>query len=187
MLRQESFKPSKRFDHFLTQYRYSRVFKELSSMPSCHTIYDLGCGRGALVQILASKGYEAYGLDLQVGDRVIQANLNEPLPLPSQSVDCVTSLANLEHLEQPDLNLTEIHRILKPGGKLILTTPSTAAKPVLEFLAFKLKLIDEREILDHKSYYSKKTLAKAIENAGFSGYKVKRFQLGFNLQVIATK
>lgn len=187
MLRQESFSPSKRFDHFLTHYRYSRVYKELAGMKRCQSIYDLGCGKGALVHHLVAKGYDAYGIDLQKGERVIQADLNRPLPLPSQSVDCVTSLANLEHLEQPDVNLREIHRILKPGGKLILTTPSTAAKPVLEFLAFKLKLIDAREILDHKRYYSKKTLQQALKAAGFSSFKVSTFQLGFNLQVIATK
>lgn len=187
MLRQESFNPSKRFDHFLTNYRYSRVYKVLGQMKHCKTIYDLGCGRGALVHNLIAKGYDAYGIDLQQGERVIQADLNGELPIPSNSVDCVTSLANLEHLEKPDTNLREIHRILKPGGKLVLTTPSTAAKPVLEFLAFKLKLIDEREILDHKRYYSKKTLHQAVKAAGFSSFKVSYFQLGFNLQVIATR
>lgn len=187
MNRVESFQPTRLFDQFLSRYRYSKVFSVLKKHSNINTIYDLGCGKGELVQLLSNQSYDAWGVDLQAGDRIIAGNLNERLSLGDDSVDCITTLANIEHLEKPDVNLSEIFRILKPGGHLILTTPSTAAKPVLEFLAFKLKLIDEREILDHKRYYSKKTLASALKKAGFKQFKVKYFQLGFNLHAMATK
>lgn len=187
MNRVESFAPTRLFDQFLSRYRYSRVFSVLKKHHSIKTIYDLGCGKGELVDILYDQGYDAKGVDLEAGHRVIAANLNFALPIQDNSTDCVTTLANIEHLEQPDVNLSEIYRILKPGGHLILTTPSTAAKPVLEFLAFKLKLIDEREILDHKRYYSKETLTKALQKAGFNKPKVGYFQLGFNLHAYARK
>ncbi len=187
MIRQESFHPTKAFDHFLTQYRYSRVFKQLKKHKTMQVIYDMGCGQGGLVHALNQQGYEAYGVDLQGADKVFAANLNHPLPFQDHCADLITSLANLEHLDAPDMNLMEMHRMLKPGGVLLLTTPSPYAKPVLEFLAYRLKLIDRREIDDHKQYFSKKKLEHSIKEAGFSSVKVNYFQGPFNLQAIAVK
>lgn len=64
-------------------------------------------------------------------------------------------LAVIEHLSNPIAMLREIERLLVPNGILLLTAPSHAAKPVLEFLSYKLHIIDEREIRDHKRYYNK--------------------------------
>lgn len=81
-------------------------------------------------------------------------DLDGGIPLPDQSVDCVTMLALLEHLNKPGAVLREVFRILKPGRKVILTTPAPYSKPLLEFLAFRLKLISAEEIMDHKHYFS---------------------------------
>lgn len=78
-------------------------------------------------------------------------------------------LAVLEHIEYEESILQEIYRILKPSGKLVLTVPSIWAKPVLEFLAYRLKIVDEHEIRDHKRYYSRKSLRSIlVEKSGFS-------------------
>lgn len=186
-MRALSFSPNSMFDKFLSHYRYTRVFNCLKKQSHVRKVVDMGCGQGLLVQRLQEKGYEALGVDVQAGPSILQGDLNQPLSLSSESVDLVTSLANLEHLTDPNTNLMEIHRILKPQGQLLLTTPSPAAKPVLEFLAFKLKWIDPREILDHKQYFSKQRLHAHLISAGFSQVKVQYFQLGFNLHAIATK
>jgi SAM-dependent methyltransferase len=186
-MRSEYFTPTQMFDKFLTQCRYSRVFKVLKQFNNINKVYDLGCGSGLLVQMLASRGYDAYGIDVKSGDRIIAADLNTPLPLPSESADLMISLANIEHLNEPLLNLQEIYRVLRKGGSLVLTTPSTAAKPVLEFMAFKLKIIDAAEIIDHKRYFSKQMLNDYIQKAGFTQVTVKRFQLGMNLYALAIK
>lgn len=65
-------------------------------------------------------------------------------------------LAVIEHLSYPIEMLKEIERVLKPSGILLLTAPSHLAKPVLEFLSYRLHIIDEREIRDHKRYYNKR-------------------------------
>ena len=77
-------------------------------------------------------------------------------------------LAVLEHLEHPTPILREIRRVLTPSGKLVLTVPSKAAKPILEFLAFRLGIISRAEIADHKTYYDRRSLTRLLDQTGFA-------------------
>lgn len=185
--RTQAFHPQKIVDQFLAYCRYRRVYQLLQRQHGRGIIYDLGCGTGRLVHALRQRGYQAFGIDRVAGEHIIAADLNGALPVDSDSVDLVISLANVEHLDNPSMNLKEIHRILRPTGTLVLTTPSTAAKPVLEYLAFRLQWIDPAEILDHKTYFSKKRLAQYLCDAGFGHYVISRFQCGMNLHAVATK
>ena len=89
-------------------------------------------------------------------------------------------LAVLEHLYDPLRVLVEIRRVLRPHGTLIVTVPSHAAKPVLEFLAFRLKMVNPAEIADHKRYYRQARSARTVRAAGFRMVTHRYFQLGFN-------
>lgn len=60
----------------------------------------------------------ASGLD------ICEADLNQPLPVPSESKDCVIAYSVLEHLLMPCSFISECHRILKPGGQLVILTPN---------------------------------------------------------------
>ncbi|MGX3011730.1 class I SAM-dependent methyltransferase [Helicobacter sp. 23-1044] len=102
------------------------------------------------------------------------------LPFKDESFEIVCMLAVLEHLNHPLLMLKEIKRVLKKNGILLLSVPSHAAKPILEFLSYKLKLIDEAEIRDHKRYYNKADLARCAEFAGLKMEGHYYFQCGFN-------
>lgn len=189
-MRHHSFQPKFIVDKVLAAFRFSKVYKTLKNfdaLPSQIKIIDMGSGKGLLINQLRQKGYDAYGIDLTPSENVIAADLNKTLPVETNAIDIVTSLANIEHLEKPEINLAEIYRIMKPGGKLILTTPSLAAKPILEFIAYKLKIIDEAEIRDHKFYYTKQTLSRDLVKVGFSNFRLSTFQLGLNLCVIAQK
>ncbi len=147
-------------ENFLSDCRYRKITLFISSSSE---VLDLGCGyNGRLLQKIESKISRGVGLDISVSKdtgsekiKLIKHDLNQPLPFSEDEFDTVTSLAVLEHLDEPQKSLQEIRRVLKPGGKLLLTTPSTYGKPVLDFLAF-LHLVSLREIEDHKSYFNKK-------------------------------
>lgn len=184
-------------DRVIWHMRATRVRNNLPS--SVENVADCGCGRTApLLRTLLENGAakNATGIDMDPDFSassksltLIKANLNEPLPLQDESFDAVLSLATLEHLDQPDLHLREIYRALRPDGTLLLTTPSPLGKPVLEFLAYRLKLIDRREIEDHRQYFSSSMLETALENAGFTpaAISARTFQFGMNNFVVACK
>lgn len=60
----------------------------------------------------------ATGLDIQ------KADLNQPLPVSSETQDCVIAYSILEHLLMPCSFVGECHRVLKPGGRLVILTPN---------------------------------------------------------------
>jgi len=176
--------------------RKLRLRKVKRNMIPCNVLCDLGSGYRGLNLLHLSKYFEkGIGIDKEVDQQNIQkidllsANLDSVLPLGDSSVDCIISLALIEHLQNLHVHFRECYRILKGGGSMLLTTPTKKAKPVLEFFAFQLGLISEEAILDHKEYFNKKEIIQLLILAGFSQEKIshKYFQLGFNNFVKVTK
>lgn len=179
-------------ESILSTLRFKRIVKYI---PKNAKVLDLGCGYKAnFIKKISNKDCNCFGVDISVdkdinSDKVtlLSHDLNIELPFDDNSFDVVVSLANLEHLNNPKYVLNEINRVLRPGGKLLLTTPSIYAKPVLEFLSFKLHLISENEIRDHKNYFYKKMLVDMLAQAGFSSIKHKYFQVFMNNFIKAKK
>lgn len=154
-------------------------------------VCDLGCGSGKFLMSVENKIAKGIGVDRKVKTQTngkvifIKGDLNKVLDLPSNSFDVVTILAVLEHLDNPNLLVKEAYRILKKDGKLIMTTPSKRSKPILEFLAFKLGVIERGHIEEHKNYFTKQKLTELL--SGFRGVKVKPFEFGMNNLSIGVK
>ena len=159
-------------------------------------ILDIGCGENFwFIKSNKDKFKYSFGIDkrawpfetpdLKISNYDIDAQGD--LPISENSVDQVFITAVLEHLNHPAEVLSKIYKVLKMGGELLLTTPTTASKPVLEFLAFKLGIIDRREIEDHKYYFSKKELLTLLKTVGFGNVKHQYFELGFNHFIKAKK
>jgi len=117
-----------------------------------------------------------------------EGDLNKDFDLPEQP-DLILCTAVLEHLNNPIGFLTNVYRNLKPGWSLVLTIPTIRSKPVLEFLAFRLKLIDAREIRDHKQYYTKNKLREYLQKAWFAEENIHHhyFELYMNNFVLVKK
>jgi SAM-dependent methyltransferase len=186
-----------RLDALIAYLRYRQLSPYL---PAVTSLTDIGCGYNATFLQWAAKKFgikKLAGIDLSISGQLLAdprydlkiSDLNSSLPGADASAELVTSLAVLEHLARPDNNLREIYRLLQPGGRLVLTTPAPRAKPLLEFLAFRLKLIDAAEIRDHKRYFSQADLSQILLAAGFSADKIitKSFMFGFNNLAVCLK
>jgi 2-polyprenyl-3-methyl-5-hydroxy-6-metoxy-1,4-benzoquinol methylase len=95
-------------------------------------VLDVGCGSGELLHRLAERGWAVEGVDSDPtsverararGFRVLLGSLEEQ-GYPSGSFDAVTMSHVIEHVPDPTALLAEAHRILKPGGLLVVVTPN---------------------------------------------------------------
>ena len=149
---------------FLRKMRIKRVLPYIKKYENCYML-DIGCGWNALLlKELEPYIKQGIGIDFKapsiktVKIETISASFEKTLPFDDEKFDVVTMLAVLEHLSYPEIILQEVQRILKPGGGLILTVPSKYAKPVLEFLSYKIHIVNPIEIADHKRYFNKLNL-----------------------------
>ncbi len=116
----------------MQEARYQVAAGKLGGM----MVLDLGCGVGAGTQLLAGRGGRTIGVDLDIrtlrrasedyGQDVLGFTAANALRLPfgEATFDGVVCFELLEHLPEPDLLMKEICRVLKPGGKLLLSTPN---------------------------------------------------------------
>ena len=97
-------------------------------------VLDLGCGTGAATWFLSREGFNAYGIDgsetaiQKAKQRFQQENLKGEfvvgdfikLNYPDNFFDCIIDISSLQHnsLEDLKLILEEVHRVLKPEGKI---------------------------------------------------------------------
>jgi SAM-dependent methyltransferase len=111
------------------QHAALRAF-EVLAIPEGATVLDAPCGEGSLAATLRQAGYDAHGVDIKsagtalLGRAYHDADLNGHLPFDDTSFDVVFSIEGIEHLEDRYRYLRELHRVLKPNGTLILTTPN---------------------------------------------------------------
>ena len=113
--------------------RLSKVVREVGKKTR---VLNAGCGDGIYDFYLKNKVKEMASIDLNKGDIEIARKLNperylmycigdiETMPFKSDTFDCVICTDVIEHLTNDMEAISEICRLLKKGGKLIVTTPS---------------------------------------------------------------
>ena len=101
-------------------------------------VLDYGCGQGKLVRMLRQAGCDCYGCDafVQIGKAprdfvldqqwfgsVIRDMPDGRIPFAAESFDVAVTNQVIEHVEDLDLTLSELHRVLRPGGTLLNVFP----------------------------------------------------------------
>lgn len=162
--------------HWWYRARRALVTQMLAGeLPPAARVIDVGCGTGDnLAALDAAAGGPVVGVELspyairhaprspQGAVRVGVARA-EHLPFPDACADLVTSMDVIEHLDD-DAALADYHRVLRPGGKLLLTVP-----------AYQWLWSDHDVWAAHRRRYSRRSLVGAVERAGFRPRRVTYF------------
>lgn len=155
----------KKLEKLLQGYRFSKVKKYLLG-----DVLDFGGNEGEL-KILVKGNYTLINYD--------------HTPMFNKTFDTIVLLAVLEHIEVTKVSeiFKKFKDYLRNDGTIFLTTPTPAAKSVLEILAF-LGILDKKNIEEHKHYWNKKDLYKLAQDIDYKVIEYKKFQLGFNQYIV---
>ncbi len=112
---------------------HQAIIKKIDA--NAQLILDAGCGNGWLAQYFLNKNKKIISMDISIENplKALQSFPGENhaaltadvfhLPLKNNSVDCIVASEIIEHVYDPNLFVKKLVDILKPGGKLIITTP----------------------------------------------------------------
>jgi SAM-dependent methyltransferase len=156
---------------------------------------DFGCGyHAAFARTILDDVAAATLVDVALADDLkrhpkvdaVEGGLPDALAgVATGSLDVVMMISVLEHLAEPLRALLEIHRVLAPGGRLLVNVPSWRGKRLLELWAFKLGLSPACEMDDHKMYYDVRDLWPLLVSGGFRPRHIQCFSHKFGLNTFA--
>jgi SAM-dependent methyltransferase len=134
------------------------------------TALDLGCRDGYWARRLAAKGYQVTAVDIapQYPD-ALRVDANLPLPFADGQFDLVWCAEVIEHLKDPAFTISEIRRVLKTSGKLVLTTPNQGCWifQLLERLGISSASIENEE---HQHFLTYPMIEALLPNCDRYGY-----------------
>lgn len=137
-------------------------------------LLDVGSGFGFFLSEMKNRGWDVTGIEISqkamdysrnVFGLTIHPGPMEKVGFPDNYFDAVTGFYVIEHLPYPMAFLRECHRILKPGGLLLLRYPhTTPIKNLLQIFGIKNRLYD---LPAHLSDFSPKMIQRCLERIGF--------------------
>lgn len=126
----------KSFTRKMSHRHYINAISKFISSDTGSSLLDIGCGTGSFLFHCERKFSFAQLHGLEYDDRLVKqaiTNLSraeisqgnaEKLPYEDGSFDVITSFQVIEHVANPNTMLSEIKRILKPNGIVLITTPN---------------------------------------------------------------
>jgi 2-polyprenyl-3-methyl-5-hydroxy-6-metoxy-1,4-benzoquinol methylase len=148
-------------------------------------VLDVGCGEGQLTAAVAQAGHAVLGVDVaeeplrrarerhpEIDVRLV--GVDGGWPLRDASFDAVWAGETIEHVADTAGWLSELRRVLRSGGALLLSTPALGRLTMLS-LALSARRMDERfdPRGDHLRFYTTRTLARLLADFGFEQIEVR--------------
>lgn len=152
-------------------------------------LLEIGCGAGNLLLQAVVRGSYPVALDLSMqsltfvrsrlqeagagieapgGFACVQA-IGESLPLADGIFDCVLLSEVIEHLENPQVTVQEAARMLRPGGRLLVTTPNYRSFwPLMERVVDLMNMVPKMAGEQHISRFHPASLRRLLSDSGFN-------------------
>lgn len=158
-----------------------RVVRFVRALPPAERALDIGCGDArhsglipAREVVLADVSSVALKRAWRQGPRdarVVEIEPDAPLPFADCEFELVVAIDVIEHVRDTQLWLSELRRVLAPGGLLALTTPAHS-----RLTALKWALVGIERDLDpfspHLRFYTRRSLSRALDDLGFTNVEV---------------
>jgi SAM-dependent methyltransferase len=165
------------YDGYVTEAEnWRRTFRDrLRDLPRVPgKLLDVGAATGFFVEQARATGWDAMGVEPsewaaayarnELGVDVRPGTL-ESLQFPDATFDVVTMWEVIEHLPDPRTTLAEVKRILRPGGRLVLSTPDAGS------LAARLsgrRWLGWRKVPEHVFFFDRANLDRLLGQSGFT-------------------
>jgi len=143
-------------------------------------LLDVGCGPGGLLHEARAQGWKATGIEISrwaaekgkaQGLEIIEGTLHSAR-FTNGAFDVISMFDVLEHLPHPREYVSEIHRVLKPGGTLVIETPNIKGFFVRHLYQAASVMVKPRA---HICLYAPETARRLLEGAGFSRVHITLF------------
>jgi len=147
-------------------------------------ILDVGCGTGANLLMLSQFG-DAEGVDIsedalafcrERGLANVKLGAAEKLPYDDGTFDLVTALDVVEHLDDDLSGLSEMRRVLRPGGRVLLFVPT-----------FMFLWGVQDDVSNHRRRYRLPELRRVLEQAGFEVERTTYANITFFLPILLVR
>ena len=147
-------------------------------------ILDVGCGTGANLLMLSQFG-DAEGVDIsedalafcrERGLANVKLGAAEKLPYDDGTFDLVTALDVVEHLDDDLGGLSEMRRVLRPGGRVLLFVPT-----------FMFLWGVQDDVSNHRRRYRLPELRRVLEQAGFEVERTTYANITFFLPILLVR
>jgi 2-polyprenyl-6-hydroxyphenyl methylase / 3-demethylubiquinone-9 3-methyltransferase len=157
----------------------------LARVAAGERVLDVGCGEGAFAIELAREGIEVVAVDVAeeplLRARARASDLDLRLldaggqwELEDSSFDVVWAGEVIEHVADTAAWLSEVRRVLRSGGRLLLTTPAVGRRALLRAALDRSSFAERFDPLsDHLRFYSRETLSALLGGFGFESIEVR--------------
>ena len=175
-------------DKIIASFRSKEIKKNINLKDK--KILDFGCGSNFYELKERYKECSDVSLVDKIGNNFKEGNFNFinfdgnisalDSTLPENYFDHIFLLAVVEHLDHPEIILNILKKKLTKDGFIFLTAPGKKSKWILEFMAYKLKIINSELVREHKRYYDMDEYTKLSTLTNMKILKFYFFEFGLN-------
>jgi len=175
-------------DKRLSPTYYNKMMFAKQYLKGSNVLLDVGCGEGGYFYMYKELGIKYTGIDPDASvlrrHEPVKIASAEDIPFRSSSFDTVVCMDVLEHAKDPDDAMSEIRRVLMPGGKLIISVANARYPASYDLLNAILRPFGRHMRIGywawgHRRLYLREDFRNLLQSNGFCIEHMEEYTHGF--------